>query len=269
MTLVPCPALSCCFGSEIGPSHVHDAGGEAQQASVAIRPIHPGSRRGQTVLLIGTGQQVEGSVFQVGCLLDQLGIQNEVRCRWSRSDVRGFVRIQPDLEPMKKTGSYRKTARPTVWTADPSCLSSTSSRTMDMVVAATLLNWKFCAHTVSSTENHISCIWVTGPVPGLLAKEGGGVADIESLSGFLSISSIIAHCPPLWIQGLWIWICLHGFICLNICLFVPSSITQTLLIGFWQILKEWCLWTLTNYFRDGIVTLFVHSGHHAHHFRHW
>lgn len=113
MTLVPCPALSCRFGSEIGPTQVHDAGGEAQQASVAIRPVHPGSRRGQTVFFIGTGQQVEGSVFQVGCLLDQLRIQNEVRCRL-RSDVRSYVRTQTDLEAEEKMERYRKMARLTI-----------------------------------------------------------------------------------------------------------------------------------------------------------
>lgn len=41
-----------------------------------------------------------------------------------------------------------------------------------MVVATALLNGKLCAHTVGSTEDHFCCIWVTGPVPGLLSKEG-------------------------------------------------------------------------------------------------
>lgn len=106
---------------------------------MAIRPVHPGSRRGQTVFFIGTGQQVEGSVFQVGCLLDQLRIQNEVRCRL-RSDVRSYVRTQTDLEAEEKMERYRKMARLTIRTGDSRCLVSTSSWTMDMVVASTVLD---------------------------------------------------------------------------------------------------------------------------------
>lgn len=44
-----------------------------------------------------------------------------------------------------------------------------------MVVAATLLNGKFCADAVTSAENHISCTWVAGPVPRVLLKAVGGV----------------------------------------------------------------------------------------------
>ncbi|TNN75270.1 hypothetical protein EYF80_014507 [Liparis tanakae] len=73
--------LSRRLWSEIGATQVHNAGGEAQQAPVAVGPVHPGSRRGQTVLLVGTAQQVKGPVLQVGRLLDQLGIQNQVRRR--------------------------------------------------------------------------------------------------------------------------------------------------------------------------------------------
>ena len=81
VTLMPRPALSGGPGPEVGAAHVHDTGGEAQQAAVSVGPVHPGSRGGQAVLLISAGQQVERSVFQIGCLLDQLGIQNKIRCR--------------------------------------------------------------------------------------------------------------------------------------------------------------------------------------------
>lgn len=57
-----------------------------------------------------------------------------------------------------------------------------------MVVAPTLLNRKLCADTVSSTENHISCIWVTGPVPGLLLEEGGRSGVIRRLVRFFFIN---------------------------------------------------------------------------------
>ena len=78
VTLVPCPALSGGLGPEVGAAHVHDAGGEAQQAAVSVGPGHSGGRGRQAVLLIGAGQQVEGAVLQVGRLLDQLSIQDQV-----------------------------------------------------------------------------------------------------------------------------------------------------------------------------------------------
>lgn len=88
MTLVPCPAFSAGSGSEVGPAHVHDTGGEAQQAAVSVGPVHPGGRGGQAVLLISAGEQVEGPVLQVGRLLDELSVQDEVRssCRSQRSE---------------------------------------------------------------------------------------------------------------------------------------------------------------------------------------
>lgn len=79
MTLVPCPGLSGSSRSEVGTAHVHDTGGEAQQAAVSIGPVHPGGRGGQAVLFISASQQVKGSVLKVGRLLDKLGIQDKVR----------------------------------------------------------------------------------------------------------------------------------------------------------------------------------------------
>lgn len=78
VTLVPCPVLSGGLGPEVGAAHVHDAGGEAQQAAMSVGPGHSGGRGRQAVLLIGAGQQVEGAVLQVGRLLDQLSIQDQV-----------------------------------------------------------------------------------------------------------------------------------------------------------------------------------------------
>ncbi len=93
MTLVPCPAFSGGSGSEVGAAHVHDAGGEAQQAAVSVGPVHPGGRGGQAVLLISTGQQVEGSVLQVGRLLDELGIQHKVGSSYRDQDAKNFTLI--------------------------------------------------------------------------------------------------------------------------------------------------------------------------------
>ena len=93
VTLVPCPALSCGPGSEVGAAQVHDAGGEAQQAAVAVGPVHPGGRRGQAVLLVGAGQQVQRPVLQVGCLLHQLGVQDQVWGRCGQQDT-GTQRVR-------------------------------------------------------------------------------------------------------------------------------------------------------------------------------
>ena len=168
VALVPCPALLSCFGSEIWPTHVHDAGGEAQQPSVPIWPVHPGSRWWKTVLLMGTGQKMKGTVFQIGCLLDQLGIQNKVWGRWGISNERPFYY---SCYKRWEDEELQEEAELTVWTADPSSLSPTSTRTVNVVVSTTLLNRQLCSHTVRATENYITCIWVTRPIPCLLSKE--------------------------------------------------------------------------------------------------
>lgn len=91
VTLVPCPALSAGPGAEVSAAHVHDTGGEAQQAAVSIRPLHSGGRGGQAVLFVSAGQQVEGSVLQVGRLLDELGIQDKVRSSCGGQDSELFT----------------------------------------------------------------------------------------------------------------------------------------------------------------------------------
>lgn len=80
MTLVPRPAVPCRFGPKVGAAKVHDAGGEAQQAPVSVGPVHPSGGRGEAVLLIGAGEKMEGSVLEVGRLLDKLGVHHQVRC---------------------------------------------------------------------------------------------------------------------------------------------------------------------------------------------
>lgn len=78
VTLVPGPTLSAGFGPEVGAAEVHDARGEAQEATVSVGPVHPGGGGGQTVLFVSAGEKVERSVLQVGRLLDQLSIQDKV-----------------------------------------------------------------------------------------------------------------------------------------------------------------------------------------------
>lgn len=89
VTLVPGPTFPAGSGSEVSAAEVHDARGEAQEATVSVGPVHPGCGGGQTVLLVGAGQEVERSILQVGRLLDQLSIEDEVGsgCRGKSSQL--------------------------------------------------------------------------------------------------------------------------------------------------------------------------------------
>lgn len=69
---------------EVGPANVVDLGGEAEQASMSVRPVGLGCGFGQAVLLGSTVEHVQGAIFDVDRLLDQGGIQNEVRRRWEQ-----------------------------------------------------------------------------------------------------------------------------------------------------------------------------------------
>lgn len=89
VTLVPGPAFSAGSGAEVSTAQVHDARGEAQQATVSVGPVHPGGGGRQTVLLVGTGQEVQRPVLQVGRLLDELSVKDQVRsgCRGASSQL--------------------------------------------------------------------------------------------------------------------------------------------------------------------------------------
>lgn len=76
---MPGPAFPAGSGSEVSAAEVHDARGEAQQAAVSVGPVHPGGGGRQAVLLVSTGQEVQWSILQVGRLLDQLGVKDQVR----------------------------------------------------------------------------------------------------------------------------------------------------------------------------------------------
>lgn len=78
VALVPSPGMAPHPRSEIGSSQVVDLGGEAEEAAVAIGPLHGVGRAGQAALLVGTVQQPQGPVLQVGCLLHQLGVHHQV-----------------------------------------------------------------------------------------------------------------------------------------------------------------------------------------------
>lgn len=79
MALVPGPGLFGGSGSEVGTPQVHDARGEAQQASVSVRPVHAGGGGRQAVLLVCAGEQVQRPVLQVRRLLHQLRVDHQIR----------------------------------------------------------------------------------------------------------------------------------------------------------------------------------------------
>lgn len=95
VALVPSPGVSPHPGSEIGSSQVVDLGGEAKEAAVAIGPLHVVSRAREAALLVGTVQQPQGSVLQVGCLLHQLGVHHQVWGIWHGEDQQGLRRCSP------------------------------------------------------------------------------------------------------------------------------------------------------------------------------
>ena len=74
---------------EVGPADVVDLRGEAEQASVSVGPVGLGGRFGQAVLLGGTVEHVQGAVLDVNGLLDQGGVQDQVRGRWDQREKMG------------------------------------------------------------------------------------------------------------------------------------------------------------------------------------
>lgn len=75
---VPHPRVAPGLGLEVGPAHVVDLGGEAQQPTVSVGPVGLGCRFGQAVLLSSTVEHVQRTVLDVNRLLDQRGVQDQV-----------------------------------------------------------------------------------------------------------------------------------------------------------------------------------------------
>lgn len=81
MAGVPDPRVAPGFGLEVRPADVVDLGGEAQQASVSVGPVGLGCGLGQAVLLGRAVEHVQRSILDVNRLLDQRGVQDQVRGR--------------------------------------------------------------------------------------------------------------------------------------------------------------------------------------------
>lgn len=82
VTVVPDPGVAAVLGAKVGLPVVVDLGGEAQQAPVPRGDGGVDGRAGQAVLLERTLQHEHRAVFQVGCLLHQLGVEHQVRGSW-------------------------------------------------------------------------------------------------------------------------------------------------------------------------------------------
>lgn len=79
MAVMPDPRVAAILGPEVGLAIVVDLGGEAQQPPVARGGVGLGSRGREAVLLHGALQYEHGPVLQVGALLDNLRIEDQVR----------------------------------------------------------------------------------------------------------------------------------------------------------------------------------------------
>lgn len=92
VALMPDPGLASGPWPKVCTSQVHDPWGEAQQAAVAIGPVHVGGRGRKAALLMGTGEQVKRTVLQVCWLLDQLRVQHQVWCGWTQTYIQKFIK---------------------------------------------------------------------------------------------------------------------------------------------------------------------------------
>lgn len=82
VAVVPDPGVASILGTEVGLAVVVDLGGETQQAAVARGGVGLRGRGRETVLLHGALQHEHGPVLQVGGLLHDLGVEDQVRGGW-------------------------------------------------------------------------------------------------------------------------------------------------------------------------------------------
>lgn len=92
MALMPDPGLVSSHRPKVRLAVVVDLGGEAEKASVGVGVGFFGAG-GQTVLLLGALQRVQGSVLQVGGLLHNLSIEDQVWGRWAGKIIKGQIEI--------------------------------------------------------------------------------------------------------------------------------------------------------------------------------
>lgn len=92
MTFMPNPGLMSCPRPEVRLSVVVDLGGEAEEAAEGAGVgFHGGG--GETVLLCGALQRIHGPVLQVGGLLYNLSVEDQVWSRWEGERQEGFTKF--------------------------------------------------------------------------------------------------------------------------------------------------------------------------------
>lgn len=79
MAVMPDPRMAAVLGPEVGLAVVVDLGGKAQQPPVACGGVGLGSRGREAALLHGALEHEHGPVLQVGALLDNLRVEDQVR----------------------------------------------------------------------------------------------------------------------------------------------------------------------------------------------
>lgn len=84
VTGVPDPRVPPGLRLEVGPADVVDLGGEAEQPAVSVGPVGLGCRFGQAILLGSAVEHVQRAILDVNRLLDQRGVQDQVRGRWEQ-----------------------------------------------------------------------------------------------------------------------------------------------------------------------------------------
>lgn len=84
VTGVPDPRVPPGLRLKVGPADVVDLGGEAEQAAVSVGPVGLGCRFGQAILLGSAVEHVQRTILDVNRLLDQRGVQDQVRGRWEQ-----------------------------------------------------------------------------------------------------------------------------------------------------------------------------------------
>lgn len=93
VTGVPDPRVPPGLRLKVGPADVVDLGGEAEQAAVSVGPVGLGCRFGQAILLGSAVEHVQRTILDVNRLLDQRGVQDQVRGRWEQESMQDWTRV--------------------------------------------------------------------------------------------------------------------------------------------------------------------------------
>lgn len=99
VTGVPDPRVPPGLRLKVGPADVVDLGGEAEQAAVSVGPVGLGCRFGQAILLGSAVEHVQRAILDVNRLLDQRGVQDQVRGRWEQESMQDWTSFYNCQQP--------------------------------------------------------------------------------------------------------------------------------------------------------------------------